>query len=114
VMATNLNSSRSNVYRTMDSTVNVNTISDRFSITVYPNPSNGIFSVTVAGGSSMTAQAGQFKIEIYNVLGEKVYNSQISNLNTQYPIDLRKQAKGVYNLKISTDEKVITKKIVIE
>lgn len=64
--------------------------------TVYPNPSNGIFIMklpVVSGQSSV--------VEIYNVLGEKVY-SRLLLPNLQFLIDISNQPDGVYLYKIIT------------
>ncbi|MBI4931800.1 MAG: T9SS type A sorting domain-containing protein [Bacteroidetes bacterium] len=107
-MATNLNSSRSNVYRVQDSTtVNVNEMADGFIANVYPNPSSGIFTIQMADGRGKRAD-----VKVYNVLGECVHKSLL--LTPKSLIDLRNQSKGVYYLQISTNDKVITMKIIIE
>jgi len=73
---------------------------------VYPNPSNGKTQVAVAENSgSISAQSGQYSLEIYNLLGEKVYeksNEQLSTINSPLSIDLHEAPSGIYFLKIST------------
>ena len=64
-------------------------------ISVYPNPSNGKFSVELKVNSE------KLKVEIYNVLGEKIY-SQYSLPNTQYQIDLSKEPSGIYFYRVTT------------
>ncbi len=57
---------------------------------IYPNPSNGIF--TVESGAMIS------NIEIINVLGEKIYSSKVNSEKTV--IDLNSQPKGIYFYKI--------------
>ena len=71
--------------------------------TVYPNPSNGIFVIQTSGKIS--------KIEILNVLGEKIYQSEISN---REPINLSQQPKGIYFIEMKMGEKIYNKKLVIQ
>jgi uncharacterized repeat protein (TIGR03803 family) len=63
--------------------------------TVYPNPSTGIFTISFAGAQNFMPST----IEIYNVLGEKVYSNSYQPLANSYQlktIDLSLQANGIY------------------
>jgi len=51
-------------------------------------------------------------LEIYNVNGERVYKSVITNPKSE--IDLRSQSKGVYFVKFNDGLAVLTKKIVLQ
>ena len=51
-------------------------------------------------------------MEIYNVYGEIIYQSPITN--TKSEIDLRNQTNGLYFVKIYKGKTILTKKIVIE
>jgi sugar lactone lactonase YvrE len=75
-------------------------------ILLYPNPSNGVFQLGIRNKQlGMTCN-----IEIYNILGEKVYSQIITSSN--YQIDLSNQPAGIYLLKLqSEDGSMITKKI---
>ncbi len=55
-------------------------------ISISPNPSSGVFHL------SLTLFKGEEIVEIYNVIGEKVYQSEI---------DLRSKSKGIYFLRVS-------------
>ncbi len=77
---------------------------------VYPNPSNGMFTV-IGHQSSVVSQ-----IKIYNVLGEVVFQSTI--VNPQSIIDISNQPKGIYLVKLTpnvpgTEQEIVTKKIII-
>jgi len=73
---------------------------------LYPNPNNGIFTVHTSG-----LEVSHF--EIYNVLGEIVFKSEIKNSQTE--IDLSFQPKGIYFIRISTetDNNLLTKKLIV-
>jgi len=58
-------------------------------ISVYPNPSNGVFTLSL---SNVTENCN---VEIYDVLGEKIY-SQLIIANSQLTINLSNQPNGIY------------------
>lgn len=65
-------------------------------ITVYPNPSNGQFTFVIPSGAK---QSPNNTVEVYNMLGEKVY-SQLSIAHFPLSIDMRNLPDGVYLYKI--------------
>ncbi len=74
---------------------------------IFPNPSNGKFQLTVSGLSFENKST----VEIYNIQGEIIYHSTITNSNSE--IDLSKEAKGIYFVKILDGKTILTKKIVM-
>ena len=74
-------------------------------VIIFPNPSNGIFTV------ASSTQAIE-SIRIFNTLGEQVYHKNVNAKKTD--ITLPEIAKGVYHLQITSEGSVINKKIVIE
>ncbi len=77
---------------------------------VYPNPGNGIFTMVVKSGKLL-----QKNIEVFNVLGEKIY-SQSNIQPSTFNIDLSSQPDGVYLYRVlnETGELVGEGKIVME
>lgn len=75
---------------------NISPVMDR--ILVYPNPNSGIFTIQ-ANNQQLLANS---YIEIYNVLGEKVYSQSKIN-NSQLTINLNNQPNGVYLYRIITE-----------
>jgi hypothetical protein len=75
------------------------------SIIIYPNPNNGIFQVT-----SIHYPASS--IEIYNVLGEKVYTTTNRKLLTTNKIDISAFPGGVYVVEVRTEKGVEVRKFV--
>lgn len=61
-------------------------------VEVYPNPSNGIFSVKIETAETTDKSA----IEVYNMLGEKVYSSAYKTQHSIFVIDLNSQPSGIY------------------
>jgi len=66
-------------------------------LTIYPNPSSGKFTI------QSSVFSGQSTVEIYNVLGEKVY-SQFSIFNAPLSIDLRTSPNGIYLYRVINDD----------
>jgi hypothetical protein len=70
---------------------------EEFDLTVYPNPFNGIINIS---------SDNKIEVEIFNILGSKIYTSVIENGKTE--IDLSVQSKGIYFIKIGS----VTRKII--
>jgi plastocyanin len=81
---------------------------DKVDISVFPNPSNGQFQVTI----NDLALLKNADLAIYNVVGEKVYQAVITDSNPT--IVLNHPVKGIYLLKIGNGEAILTKKIVVQ
>ncbi len=73
------------------------------SLQLFPNPSNGIFSITPDGGIPV-------EVNIYNLTGEMIYNAIIQPGKTE--IDLSNKPKGIYILRTESDNTIMTKKII--
>ncbi|HXB11385.1 MAG TPA: T9SS type A sorting domain-containing protein [Bacteroidia bacterium] len=66
-------------------------------ISVYPNPSNGVFTIGVKSEELRDKSA----IVVYNMLGEIIYSNSFSTLHSQLSIDLRSNAEGIYLYRLS-------------
>jgi endonuclease I/chitodextrinase len=75
---------------------------DLSEVKIYPNPSEGNFFITNSNKA--------FSIEIYNLLGQKVF--QRNNVDGQ-TMSITNLNKGVYLIKIIDDSKSVSKKIII-
>jgi len=80
-------------------------------VEISPNPSSGIFNFQITSNHQLMANS---RIEVYNVLGEKIM-TQLSS-TTRTTLDLTGQASGVYMYKIlSADGNIIANgKLVVE
>ncbi len=74
-------------------------ILDDGQFTIYPNPSTGIFTFAF---KQSTNNGDQTAIEVYNVLGERVY-SQFKIQKQILNIDLRNQPNGVYLYRVLSE-----------
>ena len=77
-------------------------------LTVYPNPSSGLFSIDWSQGKS-------FSISVFDIAGKLILKKEDSQLSSkQYKLDLSKYTPGIYFAKIKIDEKETTKKLVVK
>ena len=91
-------------------------------ITILPNPNTGKFMISVhtewpEWNNSQSRNDREFIIEMYNVLGEKVYADQPSFSLAENPerkllIDISNQPAGVFFLKFKNGKEKIVKKVV--
>ncbi|MBI3501336.1 MAG: T9SS type A sorting domain-containing protein [Bacteroidetes bacterium] len=96
------NASRQDFWEYCDTcTVGVNELHNLISISVFPNPASELLHVT-ANGIRNT-----FKIEIYNVRGEKVYEDK-NGKSKQIVIDIKKIDSGIYFCKLTDMENCIS------
>jgi len=77
---------------------------------LYPNPNSGEFIVK---GEMLKVNS---IIEVYNILGAKIYSNELSTFNSQLSIDLSNNASGIYLYRIITNNGELIKegKLVIE
>ena len=85
---------------------NIKEINKNYSITVFPNPSNGVFNL-----SSNNKPNTQCTVAIYNLMGNMVDQFMWNGENTI--IDLSKLATGVYIMKVSNKDKFEVKKLIV-
>jgi hypothetical protein len=71
----------------------IENITEAASISVYPNPSNGLFHVTLS--------LNKATIAVYNMLGDQVYESGITTGVNE--VNMQGKAKGIYLYKILSE-----------
>jgi len=71
-------------------------------ISVYPNPSSGVFQLNCALENAMYV--------IYNIAGEEIANGTFLSSGT-VSVDLSTEATGIYFVRVVADEKVYTQKL---
>lgn len=85
------------------SIINNNIITD---FSIFPNPNNGSFTINVGSFENVT-------IEVYNISGQLILKETV--LKSITPINLKENSKGIYFIKIKTDNKaIIVSKIVCQ
>lgn len=78
-------------------------------ISTYPNPSKGIFNLVY--DSQIDAPV---YLQIFNETGQLVASQQLQNKGAKNQIDISTLNKGLYLLKTIQDNKVCTKRVIIE
>ena len=73
-------------------------------ISIYPNPSNGVVTISNEKGTENT-------IAVYNMLGKEVYTSSASSDLT---VDLSANGTGVYLVKVSNETGSMVERVVIK
>ena len=81
----------------------VKELSSSMEVQVYPNPSSGQFQVS----SSKFIQ----NLEIYNMMGERIYSAEVNS--NRMELDLKKEASGIYFVRIFSGKEIDIKRIVI-
>lgn len=72
---------------------------------VYPNPSDGIFNLTLADDNI-------YSVNVYNMMGQKIYEND--NVINQQIIDLKEYPKGIYYIEVSNGEFKRSHKVTIQ
>lgn len=79
---------------------------DNFGVLIYPNPSNGKFSINSKNGPDLN-----YTVSVYNLIGKVIkeftWNGELHSL------DLSNEPKGIYLVRISCKGKSFTKKLII-
>ena len=83
--------------------INSNIIQDSFNISIYPNPFNQKFIVSINENTFS-------QIEIYNSLGALVYQSPINE--NKIDVDVTEQSNEIYYVRLINTSDIITKKII--
>jgi len=80
-------------------------------VSIYPNPNNGIFTV-----SFDNSDAQQVDLRIINVIGNEIYHEVIprSEIQVTKTIDLNRFAKGLYYVKIETENYSSVRRVVVK
>ncbi|MDA8581376.1 right-handed parallel beta-helix repeat-containing protein [Schleiferiaceae bacterium] len=79
-------------------------------LSIYPNPTRGLFNVEFA-----TASATDVEISIVNMVGQ-VISTEVVTVNGLYnnQFDLSNESAGVYFIKFTTEDGVLTERITVE
>ncbi len=76
------------------------------SITIYPNPNNGLFTIKNIDNKNQTVD-----LSIISLTGEIIGNWSFTNT---IELNLSEKAKGIYYLQLKTKEGITTKKLLIQ
>lgn len=90
----------------LDETAGVNDFNLNNGISIYPNPTKDVFYINTIDGLIVE------RIEIIDVLGRIL--KSIVNISNKEPIELGNLSQGVHFIKISSNQGVLIKKIIIK
>ncbi len=82
----------------------------KLNLSIQPNPSNGEIILELSGDD---LKASENTVQIYNLLGDKVAETQVAS-NTKQALDLSNLANGTYLVKVNTGNGYVTKKISVQ
>lgn len=81
--------------------------------TIYPNPSNGVFTVSLA---NMTGKKADLRI--MNVIGNEIYHETLTRdnalLSTTIDLSRYSKAKGLYYVKLETDNFSVVRRVIVK
>ncbi len=90
--------------------VGIGDVDNTYVISIYPNPNNGLFNITIDGIVNDDIQ-----ISLLDARGRLLLDKTIENAKTlNEVIDLREYPKGIFILKLLTNDKVISKKVIYQ
>lgn len=94
----------SNGLSELPNVLGVKEVADKSGINIYPNPSEGIFTLTYDNPSEKTVE-----LLIYDELGNHVakYNSPLQKISLNC-------SEGIYFMKLTTNKRIINQKLIIE
>ena len=100
-----ITSTRSNTQQNMGGN-SVTELSDILNLMVYPNPNTGNFNVLWNNSDKKS-----YELEIYNMMGDRVYKTTTNSEQAQFNVDLQ---KGIYFFRLSSIQGSASEKIIIQ
>lgn len=91
------------IEKVVSGTVGVKTISANDAISIFPNPTSGLLNINAVEVNS--------SVEVFNVIGEKVYTNSLVKGNNS--VDLSGLSNGAYFVKLNSNGTITTKKVVL-
>ena len=88
--------------------VGIKSVAEELGLEVFPNPSQGAFTITWSNSTMLVHQ-----IEVVNILGQAVYVESIQTPISSHEIVIGNQATGAYYLILHTEKGRIAKKIML-
>lgn len=82
-------------------------VNSNLEFNIFPNPNNGQFEINYSSSTNLKTE-----IRVLDVLGKVVYQTEMTD--DKVLIDLNTQSAGIYYVVLMSENKLITKKIVVE
>ncbi|OFY87284.1 MAG: hypothetical protein A3F72_17455 [Bacteroidetes bacterium RIFCSPLOWO2_12_FULL_35_15] len=87
----------------------ISKLRDEQNLIVFPNPSSGVFNIQF---SNLNFSLGT--ITVTDALGREVFSSKLNSQNSNYQLDISKQANGLYYVVVNCDGKLFRNKVVVD
>ena len=87
-----------------EGTLSLNEREDKISFGIFPNPGKDVMNV------SFDSNVSEAKLEVYDILGKRIYANSLNQLNNQ--INITSWNSGVYLVKITSENVSQTKRFV--
>lgn len=86
-------------------------VSNINSLNIYPNPTDDKFNIELN-----TEVLSDINISVTNITGQQLFATALSNISgtVNIPVDLKDAPMGVYQINITSDEKTISRNVVVE
>jgi hypothetical protein len=93
-----------------DDCTGISELTENWTVNIFPNPSDGIFSIKISSLSNKPAS-----LKIMNTLGTVVYQSNI-NVDPSKTMDIKltNQPEGIYYLNLKGEGVNLIKKVIIQ
>jgi hypothetical protein len=92
---------------TCNETITGEDVHDKLTVRIVPNPATTAFTIS-------DLRSTISKIEMYNVMGEKVFSQPVTSNAKQVTINVVDFSPGVYFVKVINEQGSITRKVVIQ
>lgn len=104
-------SAKDSVEITINNCTGIEDITDRFDIGVYPNPTKGKVNLSIVG-----SETANLNVCLLSLTGQVLWCEDVAKTSDKLikEIDLSMLAKGLYYLKISSNDKIMIQKIVLQ
>lgn len=99
------------VYKESTSSIGSNDVDDHSEVSVYPIPAKDFITINSKNMPQRTNE--NVNVTIYDLLGKKILETQMSNFDSMMRIDISNIPNGLYKMLINLDNKFIYKSIII-
>jgi len=92
--------------KAIENSFGIESIYDNDAVELYPNPSNGIFSLEITDETINS-------IQVFDLSGKLVYSENVVDNEKQKEINLSNLTSGIYILKLTADKYILQSKLMI-
>ncbi|MEQ8323394.1 MAG: T9SS type A sorting domain-containing protein, partial [Vicingaceae bacterium] len=91
--------------------VGINSLNGENAVNIYPNPASDVVNINVSGVAGSV-----LNIEVSNIAGQVILTRQLNDFNgsATTELDISDLNKGVFLVKIYTEDMITTKRLVVQ